>query len=211
MVAREQLRDVAPEAEGLAKGVAVAIVEENQDDSAMGRVRVRYPWYHEPNLSFAARVAVPMAGAERGTYFLPEVGDEVLVAFDRGDVRFPYVLGCLWNGRDAAPETNSDGNNDIRVIRSRKGHHLRFEDGSSGMVELQLNDGKRVTIDDDGLTIDDGSGNTIALSSGSGEISLQASTKLTISAPTIEIEATATLSLKAGSALNASGTPIKLN
>ena len=53
------------------------------------------------------------------SYFLPEVGDEVLVAFERGDLRFPYVLGSLWNGKDKPPSTNDDGKNDVRMIHSR--------------------------------------------------------------------------------------------
>ena len=55
---------------------------------------------------------MPMAGKERGAYFLPEVDDEVLVAFERGDMRFPYVVGSLWNGKDKAPASNGDGKND---------------------------------------------------------------------------------------------------
>src|SRR4051794_11476852 len=96
------------ESGGHAKGVAVAVVRENKDNSGLGRVQVSYPWYSQPRASYWARVALPMSGKERGVYFIPEVGDEVLVAFERGDLRFPYVVGCLWNGVDKSPTTNAD-------------------------------------------------------------------------------------------------------
>jgi uncharacterized protein involved in type VI secretion and phage assembly len=139
------------EAGGHVKGIAVAIVRENKDNSGLGRVKVSFPWHSQPRESYWARVAVPMAGKNRGTYFIPENGDEVLVAFDRGDMNFPYVIGCLWNGAEPSALNNGDGKNDLRQIRSRKGHKLTFDDGSKGKVQLELNDGKRLTIDDDGF------------------------------------------------------------
>ena len=66
-----------------------------------------------------------LAGNLRGFYFLPEVDDEVLVAFEQGDARFPYVVGALWNGKDAPPEKNDDGQNNVRAIKSRSGHVIR--------------------------------------------------------------------------------------
>jgi len=102
-------------------GVVMGIVTNNQDPSNMARVRVKFPWLSDDNESWWARLATPMAGAGRGSYFLPEVNDEVLIAFEHGDVRFPYVLGGLWNGQDAPPANNSDGQNNIRVIHSRSG------------------------------------------------------------------------------------------
>jgi len=65
---------------------------------------------------------------------IPEVGDEVLVAFDGGELRAPCGLGTLWNGAAKPPLTNADGNNDERVLNSRKGHTLRFDDGSRELV-----------------------------------------------------------------------------
>src|SRR5262249_33723824 len=133
------------EAGGHAKGVAVAVVRENKDDSGMARVKVSYPWHEQPQQSYWARATTPIAAKQRGLDFLPEVGDEVLVAFDRGDIRFPYVLGALWNGVDASAQNNQDGKNDIREVRTRKGHKLTFDDNSSqGLVQLELNDGRRL-------------------------------------------------------------------
>ena len=211
MSAGGQTNANTPEASGNAKGVAVALVRQNQDDSGMGRVRVSYPWHSEPLESYCARVAVPMAGSGRGTYFIPEVGDEVLVAFDRGDVRFPYVVGSLWNGVDSAPESNNDGQNDKRMIRSRKGHHLMFDDGPRGRVELRLDDGKRITIDDDGIVVDDDAGNRISVNRSGGEITVEAATKVRLSAPEVAIEATGRVSISAGSTLELVGAMVTIN
>src|SRR3974390_1206682 len=131
-------------------GVAVAVVTQNRDPDGLARVTVRFPWYENPNENYWARLAVPMAGQGQGTYFLPEIGQEVLVAFDRGDVRFPYVVGALWNGKEGPPTTNSDGKKDRRVIPPREGHWLLFDDGSKGLVELKLQDGKRLPTDEQG-------------------------------------------------------------
>ena len=81
------------EAQGLVAGVATGIVSANTDPDQLGRVKLRLPWREDDFETDWVRIAVPMAGGGRGTYFLPEIGDEVLVAFDRDDIRYPYVLG----------------------------------------------------------------------------------------------------------------------
>ena len=197
------LTDTAPhettlEAGGHAKGVAVAIVRDNQDKSGMGRVKVSFPWHSQPQESHWARVATPMAGKKRGIYFIPEVNDEVLVAFDRGDVRFPYVLGSLWNGKDSSPETNDDGKNDVRVIHSRADHKITINDGSQPLVQIELSDGKRVTLNRDGIELDDKQGNKVTIQSTGGSITVEAKTSLSLKAPKISVEASGTLTLKGG-------------
>jgi len=203
--------EVTLEAGGHAKGVAVAIVRQNKDDSGLGRVKVSFPWHSQPEESYWARVAMPMAGNKRGVYFIPEIKDEVLVAFERGDMRFPYVVGSLWNGKEPSPETNADGNNDIRVVHSRKGHKLTFNDGSKGLAQLELNDGKKVAIDDNGIVIDDGKGNSVSIQSNGGSISIQAATKVEIKAPQISIQASGTLELKAGPSMSLNAGVININ
>jgi uncharacterized protein involved in type VI secretion and phage assembly len=205
------VREAELEAGGTAKGVAVAIVRQNRDDGGMARVKVSYPWHSQPRESYWARIAVPMAGADRGTYFLPEIGDEVLVAFERGDLRFPYVIGALWNGVDKPPLTNNDGKNDKRAIVTRKKHKLTFDDGTPGKVQLELNDGKRVTLDDDGIEVDDGKGNRIVVKSNAGSIAIEAAQQLTLKAPQITIEATATLKSKAGATFEIKGALVTIN
>jgi uncharacterized protein involved in type VI secretion and phage assembly len=204
-------REASLEAGGYVKGVAIAIVTQNHDPDGLGRVKVRFPWYSTTHESTWARMAVPMAGAEQGTYFLPEVDQEVLVAFEREDVRFPIVIGGLWNGKAKPPLSNDDGKNDQRVIRSRKKHHLLFDDGSKGVVELRLNDGKKVTIDDDGIRADDGQGNKIAIDSNSGAMSLEAKGKLSIKAASISLEATGALEMKSSATMTIRGSLVQIN
>ncbi|WP_395018470.1 phage baseplate assembly protein V [Dongia sp.] len=204
-------RETTIEAGGYAKGVAVAVVRDNKDASGQARVKVSYPWYEQPRQSYWARVAMPMAGGKRGVYFVPEVNDEVLVAFDRGDLRFPYVIGCLWNGVDKAPETNGDGKNDKRLIHTRKGHKLIFDDGAKGLVQLQLNDGKMLKIDDEGIAIDDAKGNSMVILSNSGGITITAKAKLALKAAQISIESSGTMDIKAGATLGLRGAMVNIN
>jgi uncharacterized protein involved in type VI secretion and phage assembly len=203
--------ETAHEAGGYAKGVAMAVVTQNQDPEGRGRVKLKFSWESEPRESDWARCAAPMAGKDRGTWFLPEVGDEVLVAFEREDLRFPYVLGALWNGQDKPPEDNGDGKNDRRVIKSRSGHTLTFDDGAQGQVELRLQDGKRVAIDENGLVMEDGAGNKIAIDSSGGSISIETTGTLTLKAASITLQAQASAELKAGATVTVSGGLVQIN
>lgn len=204
-------RDSDSESGGSVKGVAIGLVTNNQDPDGLCRVKVSYPWHEQPRESYWARLAAPMAGKERGMVFIPEVGDEVLLAFERDDLRFPFVLGALWNGKDKPPEANAGGNNDKRLFKSRKGHQLLFDDGSRGVVELSLNDGKKVRMDDDGIKVEDGKGNRFTIDSNSGAVTVEAKGKLTIKGATVSIEASGTLDIKTSAVLSLSGSLIKLN
>src|SRR5262245_41467386 len=192
-------------------GVALAIVRDNRDPDGLARVRVSFPWHSRPDEAYWARLATLMTGKGYGTYFLPEVNNEVLVAFERGDLRFPYVVGSLWNGTDKPPVTNTDGRNDIRTIRTRKGHALRFEDGAKGRVRLELNDGKAITVDDAGITIDAGNGSRIVIASGSGATTIEAASTVRLRAPQIALEASGGLDIKAGGTLTLRGSLILIN
>jgi uncharacterized protein involved in type VI secretion and phage assembly len=200
------------ESDGFLRGVAVARVTDNRDRDGQSRVRVRFPWQPEEQSSYWARVTMPMTGNDMGTYFLPEVGDEVLVAFERGDQEHPFIIGSLWNGQAQAPENNGDGNNDKRLIRSRDGHELRFVDNSaSPEVELKLQDGKRLKLDRDGVTLEDGQGNSLTIETTSGSITIKSLTTLTLQAPQISIEADASLSLTASGEVSVQGAMVRIN
>jgi uncharacterized protein involved in type VI secretion and phage assembly len=122
-------------------GVVVGIVRDIKDPEGLGRVKVDFPWLAEDSdavaissgedraHSYWARIATLMAGNGRGTYFIPEVGDEVLVAFEHGDLSRPFVLGMLWNADDAPPEEmDGEGKNHVRSITSRSGHRIVLDD-----------------------------------------------------------------------------------
>jgi uncharacterized protein involved in type VI secretion and phage assembly len=189
-------------------GVVVGIVTNNQDPDNMHRIKVHFPWLNQDHESNWARVATPMAGNGRGVYFLPEVDDEVLVAFEHGLIDQPYIIGSLWNGKDQAPESNQNGKNDHRAFKSRSGHILRFND-QDGQETIEIID----------KTGNDSSKNTVSIEANS-DIEIKSATgKLTMSAIGIElksqadvkIEATSNMDLKANAQVSVKGTIINLN
>ena len=191
-------------------GLAVATVTDNKDPEGMGRVCVRLPWQEAGATSYWARIAAPMAGADRGTYFLPEIGDEVLVGAENGDPSHLYVLGMLWNGRAKPPETNSDGKNDRRLIRSRSGHELLFDDGAEPVVELKLKDGKRLRLDREGVLLEDGK-NRLRIEAGGSAITIESMAKLNLKSKAISIQADASMEIKSGGTLTIKGAMVQIN
>lgn len=165
-------------------GVFPSIVTDNQDPDAIGRVKVRIPG--ERNETWA-RIAVLMAGANRGTWFIPEVGDEILVAFEGGDPRRPYVLGGLWSNASPPPET-IDANNTKKVLRSRSGVKITLDDQNAGFI-VETPGGQAITLKDapGSLEIADSNGNSVKLEPAG--ISVNAAAKVTINASQVEITA----------------------
>ncbi len=207
-------RDSTTSGTGSIQGVAVAIVAENDDPQQRGRVTLRYPWLETAGESDWTRIAVPMAGPDRGTYFVPEVGDEVLVAFENGDIDYPYVVGSLWNGDDEPPTDAPDPDNDIRQIRSRSGHELTFADGSGEEgVTLETAAGHTIELDDDGetVTVEDTGGNRIEFDGAARELSISSDASISIEAPSIQISTTGNLDIEAGGVLTLDGALITLN
>jgi len=126
-------------------GVMPAIVTDNTDPEMLGRVRVKFPWMPDDNLSSAwARLAMPGAGADRGIFFVPEVNDEVLVVFENGNPSAPYVVGALWNKRDKPPKAPAGvavaaGKVNQRIMRSRTGHVIVLDD-TQGQEKIVIED-----------------------------------------------------------------------
>ncbi|GLT24772.1 phage tail protein [Zoogloea oryzae] len=169
-------------------GVYPALVTDVQDPDNQGRVQVKLPFVEESDGGSAlawARLATMMAGADRGTWFIPEVDDEVLVAFTAGDPRRPVVIGALWNGVDAPPETMDSANN-VRSVTSRSGHKLTFDDTAGAeKVELKTNGGHTFTLDDAAggtVTFAHSNGATIKIDA-VGNIEITANVKVKINAP----------------------------
>ncbi|MEQ8464592.1 VgrG-related protein [Coleofasciculus sp. E1-EBD-02] len=114
----------------------VGIVTDNNDPNGWGRVRVKFPTLTEEHASYWARIAAAGVGPGRGFDCIPEVNDEVLVAFEHGDIHHPYVIGGVWNGKDKPPEavTDSvmDGKVRLRTLKTRTGHTLQFVEEDKG-------------------------------------------------------------------------------
>ncbi|MGN6717848.1 MAG: phage baseplate assembly protein V [Candidatus Binatia bacterium] len=120
------------------------------DPEGLGRVELQFPWLSDSLRSYWAPVAAPLAGKRRGVFFMPEIDDEVLVAFEHGSFDHPFIVGYLWNGVDPPPE--SDLKN--RVIRTPGGHTLRFEDGDGAKkVIVKSSNGHQIILDDAGTTV----------------------------------------------------------
>lgn len=193
---------LAPEPAGRWHGVYCAVVADVRDPDGQGRVKVTLPWAADPGGSRYeawARLATLMGGRNRGTWFVPDPDDEVLVAFEAGDPRRPYVVGALWNGADAPPQRMDPGGaNERRLIRSRNGIEIALDD-SDGRERLTLETpgGQRIVLEDGpgGVEIGDASGNAVKLQPGGVEVT--AAAKLTLNAAAVEISA-GTLTVKAG-------------
>ena len=128
-------------------GVVIGLVTNVADPLKQNRVKVHFPWLDDGHETDWIRIATMMAGGGRGSMFMPEVNDEVLVAFEHGDTRFPYVVGFLWNGQDDPPGTDVRD----RKIVSKNGHPIRFLDstpsgGSKGAMVFEDAHGNRLTL-----------------------------------------------------------------
>jgi uncharacterized protein involved in type VI secretion and phage assembly len=192
---------LAPPAANRFYGLSIGLVTNNQDPENLGRVKVRFPWLSDQNESYWARVVTPMAGNDRGLYCLPEVNDEVLVAFEHGVVEFPYVLGALWNGKDRPPETNADGQNNRRVLKSRSGHIIRLDD-TEGEEKIEIIDKTAqnrfvINVQENSITIAAQSNITIQAEGG----------KLSLNAQTIEMNAETAAKVTAGQIMQLTAGP----
>jgi len=219
-------------------GVMVGIVIKNDsaNDSEKpgpGMVKVKIPLIGMKESNWA-RISSFMAGKERGAFFLPEMDDEVLVAFENGDVNKPFIIGALWNGKDTPPETNSDGKNNKRVIKSRSGHILQFDD-KNGEEKLTIKSAKGHTIEmadksgSETFSIIDKSGkNSIVISTKDNKVTVTSGKdielsapqgKLTMNAKNVEIkssadtkiEASAGMDIKASSNMTIKGATVNIN
>jgi uncharacterized protein involved in type VI secretion and phage assembly len=156
------------------------------DPMSLGRVKVRFPWLSEEYVSAWARTVQIGASEAGGFLWLPEVGDEVLVAFDRGEMDYPYVIGNLYNGvARPIPEPEVDGVVASRRITSRALSELRFDDGPQAMgLTLQTAEGTfmlKFDVEEATLTVSTQEGKIaiqslqdISITSETGSITLEA-------------------------------------
>ena len=146
-------------------GPQTATVTDVRDPEGLGRVQVTIPVFKAS--AVWARVATLMAGNQRGTWFIPDVNDEVLVAFEAGDPRKPYVIGALWNGKDRPPTAmDGAGSNNLKEIRTRSGVRITFNDAQGiETLVLETPGGQKVQLNGGGkaIYIEDGNGNSVNL------------------------------------------------
>jgi uncharacterized protein involved in type VI secretion and phage assembly len=150
-------------------GIIPAVVKELEDPQGEGRFLVEFSWMGGRNVSYWAPMATLMAGNGKGTWFPPAKGDEVFVAFDRGQVDHPIIVGYAWNGVDRPPSTHPRDH----LIYTQNGHYIRFLDATPDAGSLG------------GIIIRDAHGNMITLSN--GKISIKGVGVLEFEAPIITL------------------------
>jgi phage protein D/phage baseplate assembly protein gpV len=213
-----------PDAAGIG-GVVPALIDDVNDPDHKCRVRLRFPWLADSFVSDWSRVVQPGAGKDRGLLVMPEVGDEVLAAFEQGDIRRAFVLGGLYNDKDTAqvgPGQLLDGSTNAinnRLFTSRKGHHLLFVDADQdcgvviatgdGKIQIRLDQAhQKVSLTSSGdLDIQVGGDATIAakgtLALKANEVKVEAQLDLGATAKQLNLEGSAVVQVK--------GQMIKLN
>ncbi|WP_446460498.1 phage baseplate assembly protein V [Streptomyces sp. BRA346] len=181
-------------------GVVEALVVENEGDDE-GQVKLKFPWFDDTTVTDWVRVSQLYAGNGYGSVFVPEKGDEVLVAFVHGDMRYPIVLGGLYNGEDKPPTARTAGR-DQKIIRTRHGHEVLLDDTESkAAVRITSAAGHVVELDDQGKTIKitAAEGGSVTVTA-QGDITLKAP-KVTLDSPSIDLGGGATEPLVLGNAL----------
>lgn len=179
---------VVAEEQGRIYEAVVGIVQEIKDDDKLCRIKVKIPilppgsektwWCNWVSLG---------GGKDRGWFTLPEIDDEVLVMFEHGDIARPIIVGALWNGKDKAVDNNSDGKDARRVIKSKKGHKITFDDDKKTMT---FEDGGGV-----GVFGIDSQKNMVSFQAKQGDVTLQAKEMLQILAKEIKIKASGKVDL----------------
>src|SRR5262249_40584494 len=173
-------------------GVYPALVSDIKDPDSTGRVKGTLPWAPDTageRYEVWARPATPMGGSKRGSRFRPDVNDEVLVVFEGGDSRRPYVIGGLWNGTDAPPESmDGSGNNYKKVLKSRNGVKVTLDDTDGQETFIaETPGGQKVTLKDGpgSVEIADSNGNSVKLETSGATITAAATLTINASAVTI--------------------------
>ena len=197
-------------------GAVIGVVTNTDDPNHWGRVKVKFPWMTEEAESEWARVMGVGAGPEAGLFFIPDVDDEVLVLFEQGDFRRPYVIGGLWNGQDAPPpEVPGSGQERplVRTWRSRTGHHITVYDNADNKIEIVTKAGHQLVLDDANSTVTlktDG-GLVLTLADGGGKITLEGNEISIKASGNLKVESGANMDLQAGGQVNIQGALINLN
>jgi uncharacterized protein involved in type VI secretion and phage assembly len=184
----------------------IGLVTDNKDPEKLGRVKVKIPVLKEDEVSGWAPIIMLGAGKNRGWFFIPEPDDEVLVLFEQGHMDRPLIVGALWNGKDKPHESNSDGKNGRRVIKSRAGSRIIFDDdkneliiedgGGAGYIKFEAGSNK--------ITIEAKQGD-VCFQAPSGDLTIVAQEAQLIATQNVEIHAGSTMALGAGANITVDG------
>ena len=188
----DQIRTAETESSRVYEPV-IGIVTDNKDPSKLGRVKLKIPILSDQDTTYWCPIIMLGAGKNRGWFFIPEKDDEVLVMFEHGDLNRPLVVGALWNGKDKPPDKNPGGN-PRRVLKSRLGSKITFDD-----------DKKQLIIEDGvgkGKITFDSQANKITIEAIDGDVCFQTpADDMTIVAQSIEMTANTNLEIHAGDAM----------
>jgi uncharacterized protein involved in type VI secretion and phage assembly len=151
------------------EGVVIAIVRDVEDPLKLGRIRVHFPWMDDDHITDWIRIATMYGGDSKGSFFIPDPGDEVLVAFEHGSGRVPIMIGAMWNGKGQPPTEPVRE----RRLQSRNGHKIRMLDSTP------------VSGNKGALVVEDAHGNRITMTN--GKIRIESVALLEIAAPAISL------------------------
>ena len=195
-------------------GVTLAEVMNNIDPTNQGRVQLRLPWL--PDVEPWGRVASGSGGPGCGIFFIPQIGDEVLVAFHHGDVREVYVIGSLWSSVQKPPTKSTNDPKDRRVIRTPAGHEIELDDKEKS-VTVTSTTGNTLRMEPSKVEMSTNGGSTKVVMETSGAISITANVSIEFKPPKITLEATelelkgSTAKLTADALCQIQGGMVKIN
>lgn len=180
-------------------GITCGQVINNNDQNHAGRVQVRLPWL--PGYEPWARLAL----LDRGVFFIPQEGDEVLVLGNRGDISELYVIGCLWNGKDQPPAREQKDPVNKRIIKTPQGHEIKFDD-ANGSISITSSDKKQITLTKEHIeiAIDENATSAITIDK-DGNVTIKAQTSIKLDAPSISIKGDNSVEVKSSAKTDISG------
>jgi phage protein D/phage baseplate assembly protein gpV len=208
-------------------GVVPAVVTDTNDPDGVGRVKLKYPWMAEDVESWWARVVSPGAGKEAGFFLVPEVEDEVIVAFEHGEIDRPYVLGGVWSNKNKIPPSGAGAGSGekplVRTWTSIKGHEITMYDDAKKKIEIKTTGGHTIVLDDAGKKLEimtsggnsilcDDNSSTVKVKSSSGHEVTMATGSVTVkSGANMTIQASGNIDIKAGGMVNIKGAMVNIN
>src|SRR5688572_17188083 len=185
-------------------GVAEGLVTDVDDPQKLGRVKLKFPWFDPDMESEWCRVGQFYAGNAYGAFFIPESGDEVLVAFIHGDMRLPIILGGLYNGKDKPPSHRAN-DKDEKMIRTKGGHRIILDD-TSGSEKISIVDAKG----ENSIVIDTVA-NSITVKSNKGKLIFEGQGIEINSGAAIEVKAKASIKVEASQTMDLKGSTVNIN